>query len=134
MPYEDFKPRINIHELMDEVLIKWINILEGKGKDLGNDDCKFCHYFLFGGCAKCPIYLYTDKKGCRGTPYSLWSVHQRTIHEHFYNERIEQTGFHEGFIILCNECTQIVEDQIKFLYKIKKALENGDIAEGMYQN
>jgi hypothetical protein len=61
---------------------KWQDILDGKGKQEGSDNCALCYCYnkfdkwhSYGtrynkyACRKCPVYLKTGQQFCVGTPY-----------------------------------------------------------------
>lgn len=55
-------------------LVKWEDIEAGKGKDFQSSNCALCQIYYPPTCQKlsgekCPIFLYTGKSGCQGTPY-----------------------------------------------------------------
>ena len=50
---------------------KWKDIVEGKGKDLQDDNCALCE--TCGNCSECLVYEETGKTDCEGTPYILYS-------------------------------------------------------------
>lgn len=39
------------------------------GEGVLADDCALCHEFLSGGCKDCPVFTFSGRQMCRGTPY-----------------------------------------------------------------
>ncbi len=87
---------------------KWQDILAGKIKDHGTDNCPLCVLFVNKEviCRNCPVYKITFRSGCSGTPYINWITHQKLIHDaHLEN----------GLGITCKECEKHAKNEIIFL-------------------
>lgn len=58
---------------------KWEDILAGKVKDCGTENCPLCDIFWHQpGCRKCPVKVATGKSQCKGSPYEKWAIHQNS--------------------------------------------------------
>ena len=52
---------------------KWQDIVDGKGKDLGSNNCALCEKFNNSefNCHGCAVQQKTKRLGCRGSPYEI---------------------------------------------------------------
>lgn len=52
---------------------KWQRIVNGTGIDDGTENCACCKKWNHHGnrCVGCPIFQFTGRRGCEGTPYNL---------------------------------------------------------------
>ena len=48
---------------------KWQDIVDGKGEELGDDNCALCQVFGHLDCKDCPVSKKTGDIGCDSTPY-----------------------------------------------------------------
>jgi len=48
---------------------KWQDIVDGKGEELGEDNCALCQVSKVI-CSDCPVFKKTKQEACCGTPYS----------------------------------------------------------------
>lgn len=93
---------------------KWEKIKDGKGIDETCNNCPLCHLFLNDrdSCEGCSVAVAVGRMGCIDTPYEKWDRHHVADH-------LEEAEYK----ILCSTCTQIVEEEIKFLKSLR---EKGD--------
>jgi len=99
---------------LNKSIKKWEKIQRNHSViDKGILDCGLCKQFhefytnkLY--CTDCPVYRYTNKYKCKGTPYEEWSEHHKLIHP--YKSRNIQ----------CRECAELVVEEIDFLKSIRK--------------
>jgi len=87
---------------------KWERIVNGTGVDFGDANCPLCKLFLV--CEDCPIFLKTGLEGCEKTPYILWLIHQKKVHN-VSAWKVAKNGLR----VLCPECKRIAEKELKFL-------------------
>lgn len=64
-------------DLLKGSIQKWKDIICLGKEEEGPNDCPLCHAYhpIHGGyynCEECPIWIYTGRRTCRGTPYELW--------------------------------------------------------------
>lgn len=98
---------------------KWKEIVAGKGKDLGSDNCPLCQLFdsyckIRDLNQKCIIYQKTGDMDCDNTPYRKWARHHEGNHNFNGPNKIE-----------CSTCKQLAREELKFL---KSLLPLGIIA------
>ena len=98
-------------KLIQESIAKWEAIRDGKGVDQGHYNCPLCHEYYYRRCAGCPIQEHTGEMYCIDTPYDKWANHHNEHHllESYYAKEITV------FTIHCDECKQLVEEEINFL-------------------
>ena len=98
---------------LDESIQKWLKIINGTGKDLGQNNCPCCKfdsevykqddYF----CTACAIADFTGTFGCDGTPYASWIASKSSIHQ---NAVVDE----KSLIAAC--------EMLQFLISVKIAL------------
>lgn len=103
----------------DDILQKWVDIINDEGYDSGTDNCLLCAKFYDSTklyryqCNGCPIAGYTGKPHCEGTPYGMWAAHH--IADHL-------RGRYDKFTCTCEECKELAEIMLDFL---KTAMPDG---------
>ena len=50
---------------------KWQDIVDGKGEDLGEENCALCKAYPRKNCKGCPVAEKTGLLGCEGTPFCM---------------------------------------------------------------
>jgi len=83
---------------------KWEKIVNRTGVDNGKDNCPLCELFYKKNCVGCPVFEKTGEFGCIGSPYLEWTEHHEKRHE-----------WEEYLVVLCLECWEIAERELKFL-------------------
>lgn len=84
------KTKIQTINSLTESIEKWDGIIFGSETDFGQMNCSCCQSYLefntepeeFNDrCNECPIYKYTGREMCAGTPYEKWLKHQHYKHQ-----------------------------------------------------
>jgi hypothetical protein len=57
-------------EALQESVVVWQDIVDGKRASEGMDSCPLCAMFVSNNCSGCPVREHTSTCGCHGTPYA----------------------------------------------------------------
>ena len=110
-------------KLIQKSIAKWEAIRDGKGVDQGPYNCPLCaEYYWYKECVGCPIREHTGEACCINTPYEKWTNHHDELHflESIFAKEITV------FTIHCDECKQLVEEELDFLTLIlAEAISSG---------
>lgn len=116
-----FKPVKAVVKAIDGSIKKWEKVMKGEIEDEGRDNCPLCKRsmvltyrkkFGISKCSGCPIFCFTKKEGCRGTPYL-----------NFCFSRCEYCKK----LIRCSKCRVLAKKMINFIKMIKRKYLAGKI-------
>ena len=93
-------------EALKKSIQKWESIERGIGIDLGSRNCALCDIFLAKLCHGCPVYYFSRRMICNGTPYESWVEHQSATHN---------GNKATYFVAYCPECRDIAKQEVNFL-------------------
>lgn len=83
---------------LDNSIIKWNKIINGKDKDSGDENCACCQYAK-NKCGECPICIVLGVSGCEFKEYNDWSKHIIKFHKSF---------LYKG--VMCGQCIAYARD------------------------
>lgn len=95
---------------LDKAITKWRKIVEST-KAIDHDNCALCDEFGKGGsCWYCPVYKRIKERGCEGTPWEKWAIHQTNSHGRQHEKHREP---------YCRKCLKLAKEELKFLEGLK---------------
>ena len=101
-----------MQKAIDKSIMKWVNIVTGKGSDNRTRNCELCRQFRSQAhCDGCPVAILSDE-ACFYTPYEHWIDH------HYEEHSNEHEEINNSLKIECNRCKELAVMEVWFLQRV----------------